>query len=99
MGFPDKAIILIALIWALLAIPLFTIIEIISQLVLGYRKQEKYPLWIRFRVWYAVCAAARLERQAMADVIGDRAVSLLESEANKESRPWTITESLERLRK
>jgi len=53
---------------------------------------------MKFRIWHAICAAAHLERSAMSGVIGEKSLRLLEEVANQESRPWTIAESLEKLK-
>ena len=72
--------------------------SIYSQLILGYIKQENHPIWMKFRIWYAICTAAHLEHPPMVGIIGKKALCLLEEVANKEPRPWTIAESLEKLK-
>jgi len=77
----------------------FTIIllSIALGLTLGRWKKRANPTWIKFRAWCAICKAAHLQRQAMVRIIGEKALTLLEGEAKKERRPWTMAESLEKL--
>jgi hypothetical protein len=86
-----------------LSVPLLTICSIFSichlELMAGYHYPESNAkIWIKFRIWHAICAAARLERLAIASVIGEKSLRLLEEAAAKEPRPWTIAESLEKLK-
>ncbi|CAG1770721.1 hypothetical protein BAC3_01283 [uncultured bacterium] len=81
----------------ILAILLGTPSSIYYELMYGYKKQENRLFWRIFRVWHAICTAAHLERTALKNVIGEKALCLLEEVANQEPHPWTIAESLERL--
>lgn len=76
----------------------FVFMEIYFQFYLGYNKIQVSPLWVKFRSWQAICFAAHLDRSAMAKVVGEKALQLLEEVAQQEPKPWTIAESLEKLR-
>lgn len=68
-------------------------------LIEGYKSNDDNSfIWIEFRAWQAICAAAHLDRSALAGVIGEKSLSLLEAVTNREPRPWSIPESLEKLK-
>lgn len=71
---------------------------IYSTLFIGYKRQKEFVFWTEFRVWQAICVAAHLERTALVNVIGEKALALLEKVAQLELRPWSIAESLEKLK-
>lgn len=92
--FLDFQIQLLVVLAALLVISGFVCYELIQ----GYKdNQATTTLWMRFRIWHAICISANLERSALKNVISEQALCLLEEVANQESNPWTIAESLERL--
>ncbi|MDD1606411.1 MAG: hypothetical protein LUP96_06930 [Methylococcaceae bacterium] len=83
------------LLMSMLVITLLT--ATIFGLLRGYCRDEHMSTWMNFRIWYAICTAAPLERTAIKNIIGEKALCLLEEVADKEPHPWTIAESLERL--
>ena len=73
-------------------------VYIYSSLLLGYKNNENHVIWIKFRIWHAICTAAHLDRSAIASVISEKSLLFLEEVASQEPRPWTIAESLEKLK-
>ncbi|WP_152976293.1 NACHT domain-containing protein [Methyloglobulus morosus] len=65
----------------------------------GYKKNNlMLSLWAKFRIWHAICIAAHLERRAMNRIVGVKSIILLDEVANQEPQPWTIAESLHKLK-
>jgi len=71
---------------------------IFIQLMEGYISNKNTQFWIEFRVWQSICIAAHLDRSAMACVVGEKSLCLLEEVARSEAHPWGIAESLEKLK-
>jgi hypothetical protein len=77
---------------------LISLFSVILGLSFGHWNQKPNSAWMNFRIWHAICAAAHLERPAIVSVVGEKSLRLLEDVAAKEPRPWTIAESLEKLK-
>lgn len=82
----------------LLYLALHLIAAVILALCFGYWQPKPECSWMRFRIWYAICDTAHLDRSAMVGVVGNKSLRLLEDVANKDARPWSLAESLERLK-
>ena len=67
----------INLLWVSL-IAYIVVLSVILGLLCGYYSHEQKSAWMRFRIWHAICVAAHLERPAIASVIGEKALRLLE---------------------
>ncbi len=77
---------------------IYIMLKIGLEINFGYLKNTQKSACMRFRIWHSICAAANIDRSAIASVIGEKSVRLLEEVTSQEPRPWTIAESLEMLK-